>query len=369
MAGSPPIRSDAGVDAEPPPAPAGRILVSVVIPALNAASTLPLVLEPLRQLPRDWEVIVVDDHSTDATVEVARRFGAHVTPSAGSGSCSAARNTGVVAARGDIVVFLDADIVSTPENMARAVERLMASGASGLFGVYDRGDHLGNVVARFKNYWIRHSTLTAPRPLDWINTSLAVVWRRDVMRVGGLDDALTTSRGGCDLDLGRRLVEHCGPVVADPSVEIRHLKRFNFWRLLTNDFRRSRGWLRLAFERRRLRGAVRRWGLANVGPSFSWGVIDAALGVALLLVAPLWPPSGLAAAATFVLHPALNRRFLADAARERVRGWPLFPIILWVDQCVCAAGLAVELASWAAPGRSARSQIGLRAGLAHREGD
>ncbi len=369
MAVSRSIRSDAGVDAEPSPAAASRTLVSVVIPAFDAAATLPLVLEPLRRLPRDWEVIVVDDHSTDATAEVARRFGARVAPSAGSGSCSAARNTGVLAAHGDIIVFLDADIVSTPENVERAVDRLIASGASGLFGVYDRGDHLGDIVARFKNYWIRQSTLTAPRPLDWINTSLAVMWRSDLMRVGGLDDALTTSRGGCDLDLGRRLVEHCGPVVADPSVEIRHLKRFNFRRLLANDFSRSRGWLRLAFERRRLGGAVRRWGLANVGPSFSWGVIDAALGVGLLLFAPLWPPSGFAAVATFLLHPALNWRFLADAARERVRGCPLFPIILWVDQCVCAAGLAVELASWAAPGRSARSQVGLPARLAHPEGD
>lgn len=349
------------------PALGPRPLVSVVIPAFNAEATLPVALRPLQQLPRDWEVIVVDDHSTDRTAELARQSGARVAPSAGWRSCSAARNTGVLVARGDVVVFLDADIVTTPATLVTAVERLMATGASGLFGVYDRGDHLSNIVSRYKNYWIRHSTMHAPQPLDWINTSLATVWRHDVLRVGGLDDALTTARGGCDLDLGRRLVEHCGPVLADPAVEIRHLKRFNLRKLIWNDFRRSRGWLRLAFERRRLAGAVRRWGLANVGPSFSWGVIDAGLGLGLLALALIWPVLVVPGVLALVLHPALNWRFLSAAVRERVRGWPLFPLILWLDQCVCAAGLVVELASWVTPGRAARAAVTLPGRLADPE--
>ncbi|MBS0330449.1 MAG: glycosyltransferase family 2 protein, partial [Proteobacteria bacterium] len=84
---------------------------SVIIPAFNAAGTLARAIESVRA--QSWpvhEIIVVDDGSTDATADVARRFGEAVRlirqPNSG---VSVARNAGAAAATGDWLAFLDAD--------------------------------------------------------------------------------------------------------------------------------------------------------------------------------------------------------------------------------------------------------------------
>jgi glycosyltransferase involved in cell wall biosynthesis len=85
--------------------------ISVVVPARNAARTLPELLDRLgRELTAADEVIVVDDGSTDGTVQAARAAGACVLAAGGEGgSVGRARNAGWDAAANATVVFLDAD--------------------------------------------------------------------------------------------------------------------------------------------------------------------------------------------------------------------------------------------------------------------
>lgn len=91
-------------------------LVSVVVPARNETSRLPACLEAVwtqKRSPFELEVIVVDNGSTDATAQIARSLGASVVVEAREGR-SNARNAGMAAARGRIVVFLDADCIPQP---------------------------------------------------------------------------------------------------------------------------------------------------------------------------------------------------------------------------------------------------------------
>jgi cellulose synthase/poly-beta-1,6-N-acetylglucosamine synthase-like glycosyltransferase len=84
----------------------------VVIPARNAAATLPRVLQALAaQEPAPVEVIVVDDGSTDSTAAVAEAHGARVVTTGGGRFAGGARNAGWEAVTSDLVVFLDADVV------------------------------------------------------------------------------------------------------------------------------------------------------------------------------------------------------------------------------------------------------------------
>lgn len=84
-------------------------MLSVVIPTYNEEEYLPRLLASLRdQAFRDFEVIVADSHSIDHTRDIAAKFGARVVD---GGRPGVGRNRGAAVARGDAILFLDADVV------------------------------------------------------------------------------------------------------------------------------------------------------------------------------------------------------------------------------------------------------------------
>lgn len=86
-----------------------NLKVSVIIPAYNAEKTLRQCLDSvLNQTYKNYEVIVADASSTDKTVEIAEKFGAKVVK---GGLPGAGRNRGAEASQGEIILFLDADVV------------------------------------------------------------------------------------------------------------------------------------------------------------------------------------------------------------------------------------------------------------------
>lgn len=108
-------------------------MLSFIIPAHNEESLLPRTLRALdeasRALPEPAEVVVADDSSTDRTADVARAHGARVVRTEAR-QIAAARNAGARAARGDLLVFVDADTV-VPAATAVAALRALRAGAVG----------------------------------------------------------------------------------------------------------------------------------------------------------------------------------------------------------------------------------------------
>jgi glycosyltransferase involved in cell wall biosynthesis len=103
--------------------------ISIVIPAKNEEGTLGNVLDDLNriisQMPNyQVEVICVDDHSTDATANLARTFGASVIKNTGKSGKGMALRAGFAATVGDVLVMLDADYSHRAEELPRMLEAL-----------------------------------------------------------------------------------------------------------------------------------------------------------------------------------------------------------------------------------------------------
>jgi glycosyltransferase involved in cell wall biosynthesis len=130
--------------------------LSVIMPAHNAAAFLPRVMDALQasDLSREnWELVVVDDASKDETASVAARYADTVVrlPNRPHGPAYA-RNRGVEASRGDIVMFLDSDVVVHSTTLRRMVEVLRASPAVGaVFGSYDAAPADRGCVSQYRN--------------------------------------------------------------------------------------------------------------------------------------------------------------------------------------------------------------------------
>ena len=103
--------------------------ISVVIPAKNEEETLGNVLDDMNQtiaqmLNYEVEVICVDDHSTDATANIARSFGARVVENTGKPGKGMALRAGFQASTGDVLVMLDADYSHRAEELPQMLEAL-----------------------------------------------------------------------------------------------------------------------------------------------------------------------------------------------------------------------------------------------------
>lgn len=150
-------------------------LVSVVIPCYNCARFLAGTLESVFcQTLQDFEIIAIDDGSTDDTVAVIRSFGSRVRAEFGPNrGASAARNRGTELARGEFIQYLDADDLLRPDALEKRVNALISSGADVAYSDWQRLEEqengnfeLGSIVARriedihaepqialFTNFW------------------------------------------------------------------------------------------------------------------------------------------------------------------------------------------------------------------------
>ncbi len=187
-----------------------NLRASVIIPAYNASDVLPRCLRALEHqtIPQDqYEVIVIDDGSTDDTAKQARAGGARVLTVKHVGP-AAARNVGAELARADIIVFTDADCEPTPDFMERILEPFDAPVVSGARGVYRTQQK--SLVARFiqleyEERYQRIARIAAERGVvDALDTSYAA-YRRDVFLDAGGFDARFLQAAVEDHELSYRL--------------------------------------------------------------------------------------------------------------------------------------------------------------------
>jgi GT2 family glycosyltransferase len=237
-----------------------RPYLSVIVPVKNGHTYLPRMLDALRrsELPREsWELIIVDDGSTDDTVSIASEQADLVIrlpgPSRGPGY---ARNRGVERARGDCVVFLDADVLVRPDTLSRIAATMSTrTDVASVFGAYCDEPEAAGVVSKYRNLLHHYTHLQEPGEAQTFWAGCGCV-RRDVFIAVGMYDEWRFSRPQIeDVELGYRMSAHGHRILLQPDIQVTHLKRWTFRGMLKADFMdRGVPWARLLAEQRALLG-------------------------------------------------------------------------------------------------------------------
>lgn len=180
--------------------------ISVVIPVFNGAPYLPQAIESVRaQAYPHLELLVVDDGSSDASASIATALGATVVRHPDNLGVAAARNSGVRAATGDLIAFLDADDWWLPDKLAVQVD------------VLRRWPHLQGVTGGVECVRQDEGTRTFVGDLADVSVVPLLCWRSLFEQVGPFDESLRIGEDADWLlrarDQGARLVKLDRPLV------------------------------------------------------------------------------------------------------------------------------------------------------------
>lgn len=196
--------------------------VSIIIPAKNEEQYLPLCLESIKQLEYSQdsvEVIVVDNGSTDRTREIAQSFGVKILQD-NTKNVAGLRNIGAIAARGEILAFLDADCMVAPDWLLKASRYFDDQEVVAWGGPPVPPDDASWVQ---KTWFIMIKNDTSVKVVEWLGTADLFVRAVQFREVGGFKEDLISCE---DVDLCYRLGIK-SKIVSDDSIKIIHLREAN----------------------------------------------------------------------------------------------------------------------------------------------
>jgi glycosyltransferase involved in cell wall biosynthesis len=159
-------------------------MLSIIIPTLNEEKYLPLLLQSIKkQKFSDYEIIVADAGSKDRTIEIAKQCGCRIVP---GGLPSKGRNEGAKIAKGDLLLFLDADVILPQADcLEKALEKFHEKkfGAA-TFPFLFTGGRIYRVFSRFYNFWVVLTQKFLPHALGAF-----ILIKKDIhQKVNGFDE-------------------------------------------------------------------------------------------------------------------------------------------------------------------------------------
>ena len=303
----------------------GAVLLSVVVPVYNDQVALGRCLDALvASGPPRAEIVVVDDASTDESALVATREAVRLIRLADNVGPAAARNLGARQAHGDVLVFVDSDVVVAPGALDRVARLLdQRPDVAAVFGSYDASPPAPGIVSRYKNlqHHYVHQHGRAEASTFW--AGLGAIRRRVFEEVGGFDAGRFRRPSIEDIELGYRVRRAGHLILLDPGLQGTHLKRWTFRSLVRTDVMgRAVPWARLILESGQ---PVDDLNLQH-NQRASAGLV--ALATVCLVLSPFRTWLLPIAAAALSAEVALNRRLYAFFARRGGLGFALAAVLL-----------------------------------------
>lgn len=210
-------------------------IISIIIPVYNGGRTIGRCLESVFESDNThFECIVVDDASTDNTLEIVEKYDVSLIKLNKKQGAAHARNIGADNAQGDILFFIDADVTLYPDCIDKVLENFKANpDISALFGSYDQYPDGSNLYSQYKNLFHRYIHQTSKRDATTFWTACGAVYKHAFIKVGKFDQECRMME---DIELGYRLKLHEYKILLVKDLIVKHLKYYTFTSLIKSDF-------------------------------------------------------------------------------------------------------------------------------------
>ncbi len=224
--------------------------ISIIVPVYNNPQNLRECLSALRasSCPGS-EIIVVDDASTDDTSSIAARMGARVLRLMENSGGGAPRNHAARYAQGDILLFVDSDVVVAPGVVSRVVQVFEeCPDVAAVFGSYDNRPRAKGVVSQYRNLLHHFVHQNGSREASTFWTGCGAIRRPVFEEMGGFSE-VRTGRSVDDIELGYRLRQAGHRILLDKEIQGTHLKRWTIRSVIWTDILcRAIPWSRLILQ-------------------------------------------------------------------------------------------------------------------------
>ncbi|MDY6896556.1 MAG: glycosyltransferase family 2 protein, partial [Cyanobacteriota bacterium] len=270
--------------------------ISVIIPVHNGGDSFRQCLSSLTKskTPPD-EVIVVSDADTDGSWLVAQEFGAKVIRMPVNGGPAKARNLGASVATGDILYFVDADVVISPDAIAQVKKAFESnSELAALIGSYDDQPGASNFLSQYKNLFHHYTHQIASEEAFTFWGACGAIRREIFISLGGFDESYRRPSIE-DIELGYRIRGAGYKIKLFKDLHVKHLKYWGVVSLLKAEiFYRALPWTDLILRQRQLDNDL------NLGLSSRLSVISI-YGIFAALILSFWLSGFLAVAGVLSL--------------------------------------------------------------------
>ncbi len=284
---------------------------SIIIPVYNNEEVLEATLTGIFNSDyKIFELILIDDGSSDNSLSIAGNFPCRIMSNEKNVGAATARNRGAEVAKGDILLFIDADVIVAADTLTRFCAALKDDAADAVVGVYGKGKSFSNPSSAYKNLFL-HFSQDNDNARFW--SGCAAIKKEEFCRCGGFDENI---KGALveDTAFGYALLNAGCKIQIRRDIHVLHNHRYTLAGLYKNEFSKTVEWVKLL-----MRHDTRiKTGGYYLNRSNFLSLMCVALSIVSILFSAIlgFPFSFWLFFCFFVFFVALNSRFYALLVKE-----------------------------------------------------